>query len=86
MSADASGAPALSSTFTLFYSTADAPHVSIINQSLTAITPTDSFNWPATDTHTAVVDATVHDIVAPILPDPHVLAATVPSLGGFMIH
>ena len=29
---------------------------------------------------------TVHDSVGPILPDPHVLAATVPSLGGYVIH
>ncbi len=54
----------------------------------------DLFHWtpstnttPAPDTHTAVVDTTVHDTeVAPILPDPHVLAATMPGLGGFMIH
>ena len=52
---------------------------------------TNDFDWmspttPATDTHTAVVDTAVHDMVAPILPDPHTLAATLPSIGGYIIH
>ena len=54
----------------------------------------DEFHWPSTngalapDTHTSVVDTTVHDIGAadPILPDPHILAATVPSIGGYIVH
>ena len=85
---EASSAPALGSTFTLFYSDgANAPHISIVDPGATTITPiNNSFNWPATDTHTAVVDTTVHDAVAPILPDPHILAATLPSIGGYIVH
>ena len=61
--------------------------------SVTLVNFADAFHWsstpdttPAPDTHTAVVDTTVHDTVAPILPDPHILAATVPSIGGYIVH
>ncbi|HEY2248171.1 MAG TPA: cadherin domain-containing protein [Bradyrhizobium sp.] len=55
----------------------------------------NGFDWPAQgttpapDTHTSVVDTTVHDIAPPIgsiLPDLHVLAATLPSIGGYIVH
>jgi hypothetical protein len=69
---------------------ANAPHINTIDPGGVTITP-ESFNWPtsqnntpAPDTHTSVVDTTVHDAV--VLPDLHVLAATVPSIGGYIIH
>jgi hypothetical protein len=78
-------------TLTLTYATpTSGPNISIIDPS------TDVFQWPTGSTsapdmhnsvmHNSVVDTTVHDAVAPILPDPHTLAATVPSLGGYIIH
>jgi hypothetical protein len=90
---DTSSTPALGVVTTVAYADiTNAPLVHIA-PGLTATSVTDSFNWPVTqnsapapDTHTAVVDTTVHDTVAPILPDPHTLAATVPSLGGYIIH
>jgi hypothetical protein len=59
------------------------------------------FHWtpstdstPASDMHNSVVvntittvhDTTVDPVVSAILPDPHVLAATVPSIGGYLVH
>jgi hypothetical protein len=77
---------ALGSTFTLGSSSNIDPGLAAIG---------DAFHWPpatapAPDTHMAVVDTTLHDAVlapvAAILPDAHALAATIPSLGGFIIH
>ena len=52
----------------------------------------NGFDWPAQDTtpapetHTSVVDRRCTILVGSILPDLHVLAATVPSIGGYIIH
>jgi hypothetical protein len=73
------------STFT---DASSAPHATI-DPGVTIASIGDAFNWPpalTTDIHTAVVHDAIAGPVASILPDLHTLAATVPSMGGFIIH